>query len=183
MATPADVVRNYILAKDGNRPFLMQQAFAENAELEVEVRTDAISFPSFTRGLSAIEDVLVRRFGIDYENIYTFCLSQPADGNRHRFECRWLVGMSARSDGQIRVGCGRYDWHFGSDDAGLAKKLIIVIDVMKIFPANEQATTMKWLSGLPYPWCTAGQAARDMPRGGEFAAIEAYLSDGRPVSR
>ena len=42
MPTPADAVKTYILAKDGNRPFLMRQAFAENAELEIVVKTDAI---------------------------------------------------------------------------------------------------------------------------------------------
>ena len=182
MPAPADVVRTYILAKDGNRPFLMTQAFAENAELEMEVRTDAISFPSSTKGLTAIEDLLVRRFGTDNENVYTFCLSRPAEGNRHRFGCHWLVGMSAKNGGQVRVGCGRYDWHFGSDEAGLVKKLVIVIDVMKVFPASELPATMTWLSGLPYPWCTADEAAEKMPRGGEFAAIEAYLSEVRPVS-
>jgi hypothetical protein len=55
------------LAKDGNRPFLMRRAFAEHAELEMVVKTDAISFPSSARGMNAIEEILVRRFGVDYE--------------------------------------------------------------------------------------------------------------------
>jgi hypothetical protein len=33
MLTAADAVHTYILAKDGNRPFLMQQAFADDAEV------------------------------------------------------------------------------------------------------------------------------------------------------
>ncbi|MDH8318903.1 hypothetical protein QIG98_27885, partial [Klebsiella pneumoniae] len=70
------------LAKDGNRPFLMQRAFDANAELEMVVKTDAISFPSTARGVKAIADVLVHRFGIDYENVYTVCLSRPSDADR-----------------------------------------------------------------------------------------------------
>ncbi len=35
MLAPADAVRIYIRAKDGNRPFLMRRAFAEDAELQM----------------------------------------------------------------------------------------------------------------------------------------------------
>lgn len=181
MSAPVDTISTYILAKDGNRPFLMKRAFAENAQLEMVVKTDAISFPSSAKGLDAIEDILIRRFGIDYENLYTFCLSRPSALDRHHFACHWLVGMSAKSDGQIRVGCGRYDWYFTSDEACLVEKLVIAIDVMKIFPAIELAATMSWLSSLPYPWCTADEAVRDMPRASEFAEIEAYLTKVRPI--
>jgi hypothetical protein len=181
MSTPSEVVRTYILAKDGNRPFLMKRAFAENAELEMVVKTDAISFPSYAKGLNAIEDVLIRRFGTDYENIFTFCLSRPSNGDKRHFACHWLVGMSAKIGGQLRVGCGRYDWYFASDGAPLAEKLVITIDVMKIFPATELVPTMNWLHSLPYPWCTADEAVRDMPRAGEFVAIQAYLAGLRPV--
>jgi len=107
MSSPLDAVSTYILAKDGNRPFLIKQAFAEDAVLEIEVKTDAISFPSSAKGLNAIEDILVRRFGNDYENIYTFCLSRPSAADRLHFACHWLVGMSAKSGGQLRVGCGK----------------------------------------------------------------------------
>jgi hypothetical protein len=57
MPTPSDAVSTYILAKDGNRPFLMRRAFAENAELEMVVKTDAISFPSLAKGVSAIDSL------------------------------------------------------------------------------------------------------------------------------
>ena len=181
MSTPSEAVSTYILAKDGNRPFLMKRAFAEDAELEMVVKTDAISFPSSAKGLNAIEDVLVRRFGIDYENVYTFCLSRPSQANRYHFACHWLVGMSAKSGGQVRVGCGRYDWYFGSAEACLVQRLVITIDIMKILPAIGLAATMNWLCGLQYPWCTADEALRDMPRTGEFAEIEAYLTKVRPI--
>ncbi len=101
MSSPSDAVSTYIFAKDGNRPHLMRRAFTEDAELEIVVKTDAISFPSSAKGSSAIEDIVVRRFGLDYENVYTFCLSQPSQANRRHFPCHWLVGMSARSDGSL----------------------------------------------------------------------------------
>jgi hypothetical protein len=181
MSTPSDAVRRYILAKDGNRPFLMRHAFAEDAELEMVVKTDAISFPSSAKGLSAIEDILVRRFGVDYENIYTFCLSQPSEANRRHFPCHWLVGMSARNGGQIRIGCGRYDWYFGPDAVCRVEKLVIAIDLMKIFPASDLAASMNWLTGLPYPWCSPDKAVSALPAIEGLAEIEAYLKKVRPV--
>lgn len=179
MISPADAVETYILAKDGNRPFLMQRAFAANAELEMVVKTDAISFPSTARGVKAIADVLVHRFGIDYENVYTVCLSRPSDADRRNFSCHWLVGMSAKSDGKVRVGAGRYGWTFGWD--GLVEKLVITIDVMNMFPATELAATMNWLSRLPYPWCTPGDVLDGMPKAEGFAAIEAYVKQANAI--
>jgi hypothetical protein len=181
MSTPSDAVSTYILAKDGNRPFLLRRAFAEDAELEMVVKTDAISFPSSARGVSAIEEILVRRFSLEYENVYTFCLSRPSEANRRHFPCHWLVGMSARNNGQVRVGCGRYDWYFGSDKECQVERLVIVIDVMKILPAAELAASMIWLSSLPYPWCAPDQAVRTVPALEGFAEIEAYLKQVRPI--
>jgi hypothetical protein len=181
MSSPSDAVSTYIFAKDGNRPFLMRRAFAEDAELETVVKTDAISFPSSAKGVNAIEDILVRRFGLEYENVYTFCLSQPSRADRRHFPCHWLVGMSARNNGQIRIGCGRYDWYFSPEKACRVERLVIAIDVMKVFPATELAATMDWLSSLPYPWCTPDQAVRTMPAIEGLAEIKTYLSKVRPL--
>jgi hypothetical protein len=180
MPTPADAIKTYILAKDGNRPFLMRQAFAEHAELEMVVKTDAISFPSGAKGVAALEDVPVRRFGVDYENIFTFCLAEPPPASCRHFACYWLVGMSARGNGQIRVGCGRYDWHFGAD--GRVEKLIIAIDVMKVLEADELPASMSWLSALPYPWCGADEAMKRMPASQGLTEIKAYLTEVRPLA-
>ena len=148
--------------------------------MEIVLKTDTISFPSSAKGLRAIEDIL-RRFNIDYENIYTFCLSRPPDSDRRHFACHWLVGMSGKSDGQLRVGCGRYDWHFAADQTGLVERLVITIDLMNIFPATELAATMNWLSSLPYPWCAPAEAVRTVPAIAGFAEIEAYLKQVRPI--
>jgi hypothetical protein len=177
MSMPADVVKTYIHAKDGNRPFLMKRAFAEDAELEIIVKTDAISFPSSAKGLSSIEDVLVRKFALDFENVFTFCLTEPPTKPCAHFACHWLVGMTARTNGQIRVGGGRYDWHFGAD--GRVEKLVIVIDVMKVHAADESSPSMTWLSALSYPWCSVEEAAKRMPATQQFAEIRTFLMEVR----
>ena len=109
MSSPFDAVTTYFLAKDGNRPFLMRRAFAEGVELQMVVKTEAISFPQSATGVAAIEDILGRRFANDFENVYTFCLERPSAAHRRHFPCHWLVGMSAKDNGPIRVGSGRYD--------------------------------------------------------------------------
>ncbi|MBR1031382.1 hypothetical protein [Bradyrhizobium liaoningense] len=112
--------------------------------------------------MNAVEEILVRRFGVEYENIYTFCLSQPSETDRARFQCHWLVGMSAKASGQpLRVGCGRYDWHF--NEHGKVVRLVITIEVMKVLSGAELDGVMRWLSSLPYPWCSPSQALLSFP--------------------
>jgi hypothetical protein len=173
MASIEDAVTTYILAKDGNRPWLMTRSFAEDAGLEMVVKTDAISFPSAARGLAQITEILVGRFAVDYENVYTFCLSRPALSHGDHFSCDWLVGMSAKRDGAVRVGCGRYDWHFGA--CQLVKKLTINIETMSVLPGSEQVQVFPWLAALPYPWCSGRVALAAMPSIDGLAAIRSFL--------
>ncbi|MCS6763850.1 MAG: hypothetical protein MO853_07600 [Candidatus Protistobacter heckmanni] len=77
----ARAIKTYIRAKDENRPYLMAQAFMPDAVLDMQVKTDAISFPSRSEGLATISDVLVSRFGQTYENVYTICLAEPPAGH------------------------------------------------------------------------------------------------------
>jgi hypothetical protein len=153
---PDQLIQTYFLAKDNNRPHLMERAFAKNAELTITVNTDAIAFPSTIHGLSGISDTLVRKFGITYENIYSFCLQRPEAGmDACHFSCDWLVGMSDKEHHNARVGCGRYDWTFQSAAPGLIERLHITIATMAVLPATERQTVLEWISGLPYPWCGA----------------------------
>ncbi|MBR1132443.1 hypothetical protein [Bradyrhizobium iriomotense] len=160
--TAADAISTYILAKDGNRPQLMTRAFADDCELEMIVKTDAISFPSAAKGLDQVTQVLVTGFGEQYENVRTFCLSRPGADHLPHLRCDWLVGMSARQGGAVRVGCGRYDWHFGSGD-GRVTKLVIEIEAMYLLPAETSESVMRWLAALPYPWCAGVQASAAVP--------------------
>ncbi|WP_019717036.1 hypothetical protein, partial [Pseudomonas syringae] len=97
-------IRQYIKAKDGNRPHLLDQAFASDAVLDMVVHTGSISFPPHVEGIGPIGDVLVRRFGQTFENVYTFCIGLPPEPQARTFQCKWLVGMSDKSSGEARVG-------------------------------------------------------------------------------
>ena len=159
---PADVVQNYLLAKDGNRPHLLREAFAPDATLEVLVKTDSISFAPVSHGREAIEELLVRRFAQTYENIYTFCLEAPPAAQHQRFACRWLVAMTEKENRSVRARCGSYHWEF-APHSGLAQRLMITIDTMESFDPIHQPAVLNWVSKLPYPWCSTQRATKDAP--------------------
>lgn len=121
-------IETYIRAKDGNRPHRMVEAFAQNARLSMLVKTSDIAFPSSVEGRDAIESVLVREFAAQYENVYTFCLSDPPS-DTNVFVCDWLVCMTEKATGAARLGFGQYEWH---GDFGLVGSLRITIEEMRV---------------------------------------------------
>ncbi|WP_322791237.1 hypothetical protein [Pseudomonas serbiensis] len=169
-------IEQYILAKDGNRPDLLRQAFSPEATVEMLVHTDAISFPSTLEGLSAIAQTLVRGFGQTYENVYTFCLGEPPVSDASAYTCKWLVGMTVKETGAVRVGCGQYDWRFDSQ-SGLVVHLTITIDHMQVSPAADLIPVMNWLQGLGYPWCQADDVIAKAPPLSSIAPVIGYLQD------
>ena len=168
-------IATYIRAKDENRPHLMPQVFSEAATLEIFAKAESLSFPPLAQGLEAISDVLVRRFAQTYENVHTFCLTEPPNIETC-FSCNWLVGMSEKDSRLVRVGCGRYDWLFQRDGPGLADRLTITIDLMQSLAPIYLAPVMNWLSQIPYPWCSPERALRDAPTLDELQPIREYLA-------
>jgi hypothetical protein len=170
--SPARSITTYIEAKDRNRPGLMAEAFVPDATLEMSVRTDAISFPPLTQGLAPITRVLVTDFGERYENVRTFCLGPPPAASAVSYSCDWLVAMSGRQDGAVRVGRGRYDWTFEEGSPHRVRRLRIDIEAMQALPPSELGRVMGWLSSPPYPWCAAADL---LPRAPSIAALGPIL--------
>jgi hypothetical protein len=162
MHTPAESIVNYIKAKDGNRPHLLDAAFAKDAVLKMLVRTEAISFPAQSIGREAIAETLVRRFNQTYENIYTLCIGAPPAADLEEFSCDWLVAMSDKQSGNVRVGCGRYDWSFVPADRRVSA-LTITIEAMEMLSGETLASVMQWVSARPYPWCPRSIATETPP--------------------
>ena len=176
--TPESLLRTYFHAKDENRPHLMRNVFCDAAVLEINVKTDSISFPAVSRGVIAIADTLVRRFGLAYENVYSFYLQRPPAAAT-RFSCDWLVGMSEKATGNTRVGCGQYDWRFQRQAPHLVDRLVITIEAMQVLPPDHLQTVLDWLLALPYPWCSANAACSSAPRIDSLEPVFRYL--GRDV--
>ena len=141
----------------------MSCAFDDAATLTMVVKAGAISFPPSATGREAITDVLVRGFGQTYENVRTFCLSSPPKSAHTKFSCGWLVGMSEKGNRMVRVGCGRYDWLFQSQNSRLAEQLTITVETMQLLSPDSLAPVMDWLSRLPYPWCPMRMARENAP--------------------
>lgn len=162
MNTAQRSIQQYISAKDGNRPHLLDQAFAPDAILDMLVHTGSISFPPHVEGIDPIGDVLVRRFGQTFENVYTFCIELPPEPQAKTFRCKWLVAMSDKNSREARVGCGLYEWQF-SAESGLVERLTITIEHMKTLPTTDVPCIMKWVSNLSYPWCRAEALVNNAP--------------------
>lgn len=175
-----DLITGYVRAKDHNRPYAMSKVFARDARLEMIVHTGTISFPALTEGNDAIADVLARRFAQSYENVHTFCVATPPEGDaRHdmrHYGCRWLVVMSEKESRAPRVGCGRYDWTFRPGAALLVGKLTITIDQMHTLPADRLGALMDWVAPLPYPWCPVAALSVGVPAIDELQSVMGYLA-------
>jgi hypothetical protein len=154
-------IETYILAKDGNRPHLMSRAFAAGAELIMDVKTDAISFPSTVEGLVGISATLVSQFAQRYENIYTFCMETPPE-NATAFRCNWFVCMTEKLSGAVRLGFGEYEW-LCEDDSGMISKLKITIEEMKTLSNETGDSILAWAHTLPYPWCPPDLLLQNVP--------------------
>lgn len=175
MQTPESVLRTYFRAKDENRPHLIGRAFTQGAVLEIRNKASSIEFPALTDGRDAIADVLARRFGQTFENVYTFYLARPPEAAT-AYRCDWLVVMSEKASRQVRVGCGRYDWTFDAAAGGLASRLVITIEAMQILPPVTWASISAWLERLAYPWSSAGAVLASAPALEGLAPVVAYLS-------
>ncbi|PML81890.1 nuclear transport factor 2 family protein [Enterovibrio norvegicus] len=168
-------INRYIAAKDNNKPHLLSQVFTQQATLSMQVNTDGISFPSEVVGRHAISDVLVSQFNQTYENIYTFCLSDSIDRNGSLLACKWLVAMTEKESGNLKVGCGHYDWEFQSEDGSSVKKLSITIKHMFTLDFHNTAHFLHGLSELPYPWCFSSSARIEMPAIPALQDIRTFL--------
>ena len=172
--TPEAVLRGYFHAKDENRPHLLEHVFASGAELVINNQSANIEFPAFTQGRTAIAEVLVRSFALSYENVYSFYLGCPRVGVLE-FACPWLVGMSERSSGHIRVGCGTYEWAFEPHAPHMASRLVVTIEVMQVLPLAQSQAVFAWLRALNYPWSAPEAALQGIPETELLSPIAQFL--------
>ncbi|MBN0978474.1 hypothetical protein NHF39_21525 [Pseudomonas proteolytica] len=175
MNNATSAIENYIFGKDGNRPDLLQHAFSPDATLNVLVKTSTILFPPSVQGREDIAEVLVRSFSLQYENVYTFCFGTPPKPDANVHKCKWLVGMSTKATGELRVGCGEYHWVF-SPQSGLAIQLSITIEHMLECPSLHMRKIMDWLQGRSYPWCESTDMLESAPPLTCLQPVLAYIA-------
>lgn len=87
---------------------------------------------------------------------------------------KWLVGMSVKATGEVRLGCGLYHWQF-QPESGRVEHLQITIEPLQVSPAERLRPVMDWLQPLPCPWCPAHDLLGTAPPLENIAAVLAYL--------
>jgi hypothetical protein len=182
------VLRDYIRAKDENRPHLMREVFRSDALVEITAEPRRgralISFPPRLQGLEAITATLVSDFGGRFENIYTFYLGSPARGMQgDTFSCDWLVAMTAKGDATVRVGCGRYRWQLAARPAGraLVQSLRIDIFAMQALAAEDWPAVQAWIAKLGYPWTQSETVLNHWPEHLGLEPVREYLARAVPA--
>ncbi|MGH1428106.1 MAG: hypothetical protein ACRBEE_09205 [Arenicella sp.] len=162
-----ETISTYIKAKDDNKPHLMKDVFENSASLSMKVKSDAISFPSESQGLDSITNILVSDFSQKYENVYTFCMSDSIMFDEENTLCKWVVVMTDRKEGNIRVGFGGYKWVFNND---LVKQLTISIEYMIALEKMQSEEIFLWTNKKNYPWCDSGEFLKGVPESISFLA-------------
>lgn len=173
------IIARYIEAKDQNRPHLMSLAFEDNAILTMQVESSEIEFPAQVNGRQAISQTLVRDFAGRFENIYTYCLTQPDDETANGCQLNWLVVMTERASGNIKLGYGRYDWLFNSQ-SGLCSKLHIHIEHMQVVSAPVADKIYQRISDYPTPWQPASALLALLDDHAELSSAHTFLTRAMP---
>ena len=173
--TQQDLVLKYICAKDKNRPHLMSEVFTSNASLEMKLQTQNISFPSQTTGLENITEVLVSTFSESYEKVHTFCISDTIKNHEQMLTSDWIVCMSEKSSGDVRIGYGVYDWIFTKDENTKVKHLTIKIEEMFTLEKEYSSIFFDWVGELSYPLCNLETVFKNSPKIEALKSIENYF--------
>ena len=83
--------------------------------------------------------------------------------------------MTEKESKNVRVGGGRYDWTFESEEPQVAGDLVITIEAMQVLPPGELETIFAWLRRLSYPWSCATEVAQYAPRIELLAPVLQYI--------
>ncbi|MED5621308.1 nuclear transport factor 2 family protein [Ideonella sp. BN130291] len=177
------LIETYLQAKDGNRPHLMARAFAADATVNVASLRRTAAPPARLQGLEAITAALVSEVDQACENIYSFCLQRPDEPLKaSAFTCDWLFVMTQRSSGDVRIGCGRYDWRFRFTDRWLVQRLDIVVAGIEVLPPSMWQAALAWVNTLGYPWSSSDEVLAYWPGEPRLDALKRFVAAGVSAS-
>ena len=157
----------YIRAKDQNRPFLLTEAFVDQARFDLQLSED-IEFGRRAAGQrpeTVAETVAV--IGAQFLDVFTTTVTESVVDASNSLACHWLAGLVGREEEQLFVNWGRYLFSFGPESR--VRRLQVSFDGGTVLPAGSQAQTLSWLSQLPSPLCSAKELLTGIP---ELEALE-----------
>ncbi|MCA8300297.1 nuclear transport factor 2 family protein [Burkholderia seminalis] len=166
-ATVRALLECYLRAKDLNRPSLIADCFAADAELSFSLASDDIDFPPRVTGAAAIARTLVEEFGERFERCRTCYVCAEPDVDAHGVaNMPWLVVMRQKDTGALRIGHGTYRWQFAGDDTrdDAARIAALHIHIARMDTIDDPRSSK--LDGLHaafgYPWLPAHAFARGL---------------------
>ncbi|MFJ1211191.1 nuclear transport factor 2 family protein [Burkholderia pyrrocinia] len=155
----------YLHAKDLNRPALIADCFAADAELSFSLANDDIDFPPRVTGAAAIARTLVEEFGERFERCRTYYVcTEPAVDEHGVSTMPWLVVMRQKDNGALRIGHGTYRWQFASDANGVARVAALHIHIARMDTIDDpQSVKLEALqAAFGYPWLPVQAFARGL---------------------
>ncbi|MPV69724.1 nuclear transport factor 2 family protein [Burkholderia sp. BE17] len=145
----------YLRAKDLNRPALIADCFAADAELSFSLANDDIDFPPRVTGAAAIARTLVEEFGERFERCRTYYVCAEPSVDEHGVSAMpWLVVMRQKDNGALRSGHGTYRWQFACDGEGVARVAALHIHIARMDTIDDpQSVKLDALhAAFGYPW-------------------------------
>lgn len=175
-----ELIHTYLRAKDESRPILFRQVFLKEGRFQTRFSIDTdFNQGGMRHGLDTITQTF-QQLGAGFENIFTTCPIESAFYNDvGQLESSWVVGMTGRNEGQVRLAAGSYLWTFDSD-SGLVKELDVLMEHMLVLPAHHAESILSWLSPLPQPWCRSVELLERMPHLSELQPVRDYFSNSFP---
>lgn len=155
----------YLRAKDQNRPELIAECFAPDAELTFSIATDDIDFPRSVAGAPAIAKTLVADFGDRFDCCLTYYVCAAPKLDSHGVcTMPWLVAMRQKDNDALRLGKGTYRWRIGRVSGGMDRivQLHIAIERMDVINDPGSIKLRGLQASLSYPWLAPGELAQGM---------------------
>jgi len=173
---PKYLLEQYIVGKDQDKYQILETIYQENAEVEFEIDSNNISFPSKIIGSRDIAKTLSADFNKKYEKVRTYYLSYSFSSKLKIQQQPWLVVMKDIGNEITRIGTGYYNWEFGEyiNKLKIIKHKIYIHTMLEIHDSkSEQLQNIQ--ENLKYPWNESQVVVNFLKTYENFEDITKYL--------
>ena len=174
--SPSYLLDRYIIGKDQDKYQILETIYDKKAEVEFEINSNAITFPSKIIGNTAIAKTLSADFNKKYEKVKTYYLSKTISGKNNIQEQPWLAVMKEIGTDLTRIGTGYYNWKFIDrySDLKIFKHKIYIHAMLDIHDTRSQQLKEIQVK-LEYPWVEKEVVVNILKGYGNLTDITEYL--------
>jgi len=171
-----NILESYIKGKDDDQYKILEAIYSDKAELEFEIVSPNISFPTNIKGNKDIARVLSKDFNEKYSKVKTYYLETPEQDHSTIRNQKWFVVMQDKTNQLTRLGTGYYHWDFIEIDNYLKiQKHKIYIDSMLQIQDQQSAELNRIQLELDYPWVEKEAVIKTLENNLNYAVIIDYL--------